>query len=117
MCDRVAILDRGRLVAVDSIAGLREELGTGSTVTLTVDAVPDTLTLMEVTGVSAVTVDGRTIRVTVTDPTAKVDVLDRVRADGAAIIDVTIEESSLEDLFSAYTGDEPPAEDAPEADR
>lgn len=117
VCDRVAILNRGRLVAVDSIGGLRDALGTGSTITLTVDAVPDSLTLATVAGVSDVAVDDRTIRVSVDEATAKVEVIDRVRADGAAVLDVTIEESSLEDLFSAYTGDTPRRVDAPEGER
>ncbi|WP_313690257.1 ABC transporter ATP-binding protein [Halobellus marinus] len=117
VCDRVAILNRGRLVAIDSIGGLRDALGTGSTVTLTVDAVPDSLTLAELAGVSDVTVDSRTIRVSVDEATAKVDVIDRIRDDGATILDVTIEESSLEDLFSAYTGDAPPRVDTSEVER
>jgi ABC-2 type transport system ATP-binding protein len=111
VCDRVAILNRGRLVAIDSIDGLRDALGTGSTVTLTLNAAPDQLTLAELSGVSDVTVDDRTIRVSVDEATTKVDVIDRIRDDGAAILDVTIEESSLEDLFNAYTGDTfPPVE-------
>ncbi|WP_336001493.1 ABC transporter ATP-binding protein [Halorientalis halophila] len=117
VCDRVAILNRGRLVAVDSIDGLRDALGAGSTVTLTVDAVPDSLSLAALPGVSEVTVEDRTIRVHVDDATAKVDVLDRVRDDGAAVLDVAIEESSLEDLFSAYTGDAPPVVGATEGAR
>ncbi|NHX37774.1 MULTISPECIES: ABC transporter ATP-binding protein [Halolamina] len=117
VCDRVAILNRGRLVAVDSIAGLRDALGTGSTVTLTVDSVPDSLTVAAIAGVSDVAVDDRTIRVRVDEATAKVDVIDRVRDDGAAVLDVTIEESSLEDLFSAYTGDAPRQVGAPEGER
>jgi len=117
VCDRVAILNRGRLVAIDSIDGLRDALGTGSTITLTVDAVPDSLTLEEIAGVSDVVVDGRIIRVSVDDGPAKVDVIDRVREDGASILDVTIEESSLEDLFSAYTGDVPPRGSGTEVER
>ena len=115
VCDRVAILDRGRLVAVDTIAGLRDALDTGSTVTLTVDAVPDRLMLGEVAGVDDVAVDDRTIRVRVAEAAAKVDVIDRVRDDGAAVLDVAIAESSLEDLFSAYTGGSPPDRDGPDA--
>jgi ABC-2 type transport system ATP-binding protein len=109
VCDRVAILAGGRLVAVDSIDGLRDALGTGSTVTLTVDAVPDDLSLSALPGVTGVVTDERTVRVTVEEPAAKVAVIDRVREDGAAVLDVTIQESSLEDLFAAYTG-EPRAE-------
>jgi ABC-2 type transport system ATP-binding protein len=108
VCDRVAILNEGRLVAVDSIDGLRDALGTGSTVTLTVDQVPEDLSVADLDGVTTVTTDGRTIRATVQDPEAKVAVIDRVREDGAAVIDLAIEESSLEDLFTAYTTDAPP---------
>ncbi|PHQ44727.1 copper ABC transporter ATP-binding protein, partial [Halorubrum sp. C3] len=115
VCDRVAILDRGRLVAVDTIEGLRDALDTGSTVTLTVDAVPDRLTLGELAGVDDVAVDDRTIRVRVGEAAAKVDVIDRAREDGAAILDVAIAESSLEDLFSAYTGGSPPNRDGLDA--
>jgi len=104
----VAILNRGRLVAVDSIDGLRDALGTGATVTLTVDEVPGTLSLAEIPGVTTVTTDGRTVSVTVQDPEAKVAVVDRIREDGAAVLDISIDESSLEDLFTAYTGDTPP---------
>jgi ABC-2 type transport system ATP-binding protein len=111
VCDRVAILNRGRLVAVDSIDGLRDALGTGSTVTLTVDEVPAELSLAGISGVTTVTTDGRTVSATVQDPEAKVAVIDRIREDGAAILDVSIEDSSLEDLFTAYTGAAPPGVD------
>ncbi|QWC18634.1 ABC transporter ATP-binding protein [Halorubrum sp. 2020YC2] len=115
VCDRVAILDRGRLVAVDTIDGLRDAIDAGSTVTLTVDAVPEPLTLGDVPGVDDVAVDDRTIRVRVGEAAAKVDVIDRVREDGAAVLDVGIAESSLEDLFSAYTGRATPTGADPEA--
>jgi ABC-2 type transport system ATP-binding protein len=114
VCDRVAILNEGRLVAVDSIAGLRAALGTGSIVTLTVDAVPKPLTLTDIEGVTDVAVDGRTIRVRVNDSPAKIATIDRVRDDGAALLDVSIKDSSLEDLFSAYTAESPPLATATE---
>jgi ABC-2 type transport system ATP-binding protein len=111
VCDRVAILNRGRLVAVDSIDGLRDALGTGSMMTMTVDEVPSELSLAGISGVTTVTTDGRTVRATVQDPEAKVAVIDRIREDGAAILDLSIEDSSLEDLFTAYTGSAPPGVD------
>ena len=109
VCDRVAILNRGRLVAVDTIDGLRDALGTGSMMTLTLDDVPEPLTLASLDGVTAVTSAGRQVTVAVEDPAAKVSVIDRIREDGATVLDVAIEESSLEDLFSAYTGATPGA--------
>ncbi|WP_276258849.1 ABC transporter ATP-binding protein [Haloglomus litoreum] len=104
VCDRVGILNRGRLVAVDTIAGLRESLGTGSTIALTVDAVPAALSLDGLAGVTTVTVDGRTVRATCEEPEAKIAVIECLQAADAAILDIQTSESSLEDLFAAYTG-------------
>jgi ABC-2 type transport system ATP-binding protein len=39
-------------------------------------------------------------------------VIDRVREDGATVLDLSVRDSSLEDLFSAYTGAAPPAVEA-----
>ena len=114
VCDRVAILDEGELVTVDSVDGLREALGGETLLTLTVDAVPGILTVGDLPGVTGVTTDDRTVRVTVDDPAAKVAVIDGIREDGAAVLDVAIAESSLEDLFAAYTGDAPADAAAPE---
>ena len=105
VCDRVGILNRGRLVAVDTVDGLRDALGTGSTITLTVDAVPAEFTIEGVEGIAEVHTGDGVVRATVTDPTAKVLVVDRVRSAGAAVLDIETREASLEDLFTAYTHD------------
>jgi ABC-2 type transport system ATP-binding protein len=102
VCDRVAILDEGQLVAVDTIEGLREEVGPGSTLSLTLDTVPE-VDLADEPGVSNVAVDGSTLRVTCTEPGAKIAVIDRVRAAGATVEDIQTAEASLEELFAAYT--------------
>jgi ABC-2 type transport system ATP-binding protein len=103
VCDRVGILNRGRLVAVDTIEGLRESVGTGSTITLTVDTPPTGLAAEALDGVVDVTVDGETVRATCTDPAAKMAVIDAVRAAGSAVLDLETHEASLEELFTEYT--------------
>ncbi|MFD1647554.1 ABC transporter ATP-binding protein [Haloarchaeobius litoreus] len=103
VCDRVGILNRGRLVAVDTIDGLRDSLGTGATITVTVDEVPAEHRLADLAGVSGVLVDGDEMEVTCTDPATKLAVLDRLRETGTRILDFDTNKSSLEDLFSAYT--------------
>jgi len=113
VCDRVAILNDGHLVAVDTVEGLRAALGTGSTVSLRVDAVPDRLPFDGLDGVSGVTVADDVVHVTVTDPTVKDDVVDLVRDGGATVLDITTREPSLEELFSTYTA--APAEQAADA--
>ncbi len=102
VCDRVGILADGKLVAVDSIDGLRREVGTGSTLTLTVDIVPS-IDVSDVPGVSNVTAQDGTFLATITDPGAKISLIDRVRNAGATIEDIETSEASLEELFATYT--------------
>jgi len=107
VCDRVAIIDDGSLVAVDSVDGLRAEVGSADTIALTVDRVPADHGAGDLPGVSGVAIeeaDGRpVVRATCTDPAAKVRALDRVREAGATVEDVETSEASLEELFAAYT--------------
>jgi ABC-2 type transport system ATP-binding protein len=105
VCDRVGIMREGRLVAVDTIDGLRDSIGSGATIELAVDRVPDGIDSLSIDGVSGLTAADGTIRATCLDPGAKVAVIDRVREAGADVRDITTRESSLEDLFTAYTVD------------
>jgi ABC-2 type transport system ATP-binding protein len=105
VCDRVGIIQDGTLAAVDTIDGLRREVGTGSTITLTVDAVPADLSV-SLPGITGVQTDDDEVRATCTDPTAKIEFVDAVREAGATIEDITTTEASLEELFAAYTGEE-----------
>ena len=105
--DRVGILQDGKLTAVNSVENLRSELGMGAVVRATVDDVPADLRsdgdLTGVEGVTDVTVEESTVAVSCASPRAKMPALreiDRV----ATVEDVTIDETSLEDLFEAYTG-------------
>jgi ABC-2 type transport system ATP-binding protein len=102
VCDRVGIITDGTMVAVDTIDGLRDEVGTGSTLTLTLDAVPS-VDLADIAGISNAVVQDSSVRVTCTDPAAKIAVIDRVRDAGATVEDIETTEASLEDLFAAYT--------------
>jgi ABC-2 type transport system ATP-binding protein len=114
VCDRVGILTDGTMVAVDTIDGLRQEVGTGSTLTLSLDTLPS-VDLADVPGISNVVQQESSIRVTCTDPRSKIAVIDRVREAGATVEDIETTESSLEDLFAAYTGngdDEEPTTEA-----
>ena len=103
VCDRVGIIDGGRLVAVDTIEGLRREVGTGEQLTLTVDAVPSGLDIASLDGVKNVITDSSEISVTCSDPAVKITVIDHVRDAGASIENIETMEASLEDLFATYT--------------
>ena len=107
ICDRVAILRDGQLVALDTIEQLREELDAGSEVILTVDAVPENAQdrLQAVDGVAEVQIAGREIVSTCTTGPAKIAVVDELRELGATIQDQTIEDADLETLFAAFAGE------------
>ncbi|WP_225335643.1 ABC transporter ATP-binding protein [Halomicrobium urmianum] len=104
VCDRVAILQDGELIAQDTIEGLQAAAGSGGTITVTLDGRPDgTLeTVRGVAGVSNVAVDGRAVTVACPDD-KKAAVVDVLRADGASVVDIETSDASLEDLFAAYT--------------
>lgn len=104
VCDRVGILRGGELVAEDSIDGLREAAGSGTTLRVTVDAVTDdaVASVETLDGVTDVTHDGDTISVT-SQGGAKTAVLDALESSGVTVRDFSTEETSLEELFAAYT--------------
>ncbi|MFC4549264.1 MULTISPECIES: ABC transporter ATP-binding protein [Halorussus] len=110
VCDRVAIMNGGELVAVDTVAGLRDAAGSVSTLVVVVDDVPDTSGLRAVDGVGDVTVDGTTLRIDCSDPAVKADVISRIERAGASVTDIDIEETDLTDLFVEYTNEAPASE-------
>lgn len=104
VCDRVGIIREGELVAVDTIEGLRENVGGGSTLVVQVDSVPDDVghRLKSMEGIDSVTADGTTLRIGCTDD-AKMTAISELEDMGATVSDFSTEEAPLEDLFAAYT--------------
>jgi len=113
VCDRVGILQNGELVALDTIDNLRGNLGTGATVTATLDAIPSDLGVGSISGVGEVSVDETAITAEIEEPAAKMDVL-RHLDERATVEDIDVAEASLEALFEEYTnGTEPERATAP----
>ena len=106
VCDRVAIINRGQLVAVDSVQGLRAATGASETLYLQVAMLTDEIldAIRDVEGVDhAVVEDGR-VRITLGER-QKFRVLEEV--DGIVTIeDFSVVTSSLGDLFIHYTNEE-----------
>lgn len=103
VCDRVGIMRDGELIAVDTVAGLREAAGTESTVVLSVDTVPKQHDLTAIDGVEDVQLTGSMIRVTCSDPGVKSEVIAAVETTDATIQDISVNERSLDDIFAEYT--------------
>jgi ABC-2 type transport system ATP-binding protein len=105
VCDRVLILQEGEAVAVDSIEGLRSatEADTSLVVTIAGNDQRDAAdAASELDDVSSVAVEGDEVVVNLTAD-AKMDVLNAIEEVGATVENFETRESSLEDLFAAYT--------------
>ncbi len=107
VCDTVGILREGRLVARDSVEGLRDAVGGGATLSITVDSASEEQLepVRRIGGVDSAMTDGGTVSVQC-DPEAKTDVIGALEGEGVSVKDFETRESSLEDLFLAYTEDE-----------
>ena len=118
VCDRVGILSNGDLAAVGSLAELRQESVSGVSMTMTVDAVPETVEadLAAVDGVRSVTADGNSIRVALDEPGDKVRAV-RAVDQRARVEDIISEEKSLEAMFESYTDSSPGSGSGPGADQ
>jgi len=107
VCDRVGIMRDGELVAEDSIDGLREAVGTGERLLVTVDAASesDLEGVRALDGVEDAETDGGTVTVRC-DPSAKPAVVGALEDAGVTVKDFTTEDTSLEDLFLHYASEE-----------
>jgi ABC-2 type transport system ATP-binding protein len=102
LCDRIAVIDRRRVVAMDSPDGLIERFGGGAEVTFTTDAA-DLGFLQRVEGVDEVAREGR--RVSITGSGALLaHVAAELVANGIAPVDLAVRRATLEDVFLTIIG-------------
>lgn len=107
VCDRVGIIRDGEMIAVDSVAGLREASGAESVLEIAVGGDPSAAALdavRELGGVSEVRAAGDQVTVTLGGDVRKTAVLNALESAGVEVADFETRETSLEDLFTAYTG-------------
>ncbi|GAB7095781.1 ABC transporter ATP-binding protein [Halolamina litorea] len=111
VCDSVGIMRDGTLVARDSVEGLREAVGSGATLSITATGVDDDALagVRALDGVDTATAEGDAVTVQC-DPEAKTAVIGALEDAGVVVDDFSTRESSLEDLFLAYTEGETPTE-------
>jgi ABC-2 type transport system ATP-binding protein len=118
VCDRVGVMNEGRLEAIDTIEALRQNTGGNATIRIRCASAPTEVDLSDVAGVVDVSRDERTLLVTCSDPSVKIDVVTAV-ASQATVVDILSENVSLETLFSELTeggrdGQQPAAVDPSE---
>ena len=106
LCDRVAIMDRGRLVALDTPENLIRSLNAENRVVFVPDPGFEPRLLESCPGVTRV--EASTGRVIVYGHGERLvaDVVDFIIAKGFRFRDLRTEQASLEDVFLALTGRE-----------
>jgi ABC-2 type transport system ATP-binding protein len=103
LCDRVALIDRGRIVALETPGGMAARARAGKTVRFLPSAPFDDRLLTALPEVTKVEREGQHVTVTGTGELVNVVIL-ALAAAGVTARDVQLDSSSLEDAFVKLTG-------------
>jgi ABC-2 type transport system ATP-binding protein len=109
LCDRVALIDRGRVAALDTPAGLAAQARGGKSVRFLPSAPFDERLLTGLPEVTRLDREGQHVVVTGTGELVNAVIL-TLAAAGVTARDVQLDSSSLEDAFVALTGGHPDKE-------
>jgi ABC-2 type transport system ATP-binding protein len=110
LCDRVAILDAGEIVALDTPANLIKGLGISERVHFRLQGQPSTASLESLPGVKKVEKQGDQVVVygrgngTAGSPSIVAAVVNTLSGEGLAFSDLRTESPDLEDVFLTLTG-------------
>ncbi len=107
LCERLAIVDNGRLLAVDTPVGLKARAPGGTLVELTLDGDPAPVAdaVREAPGVVRLEVEASRLRVWVERPGEMIAMLTRAAETGGRVVqNIHLAPPSLETLFISMTG-------------
>ncbi|MFQ5771336.1 MAG: ABC transporter ATP-binding protein [bacterium] len=104
LCDRVAIIDHGQIVALDSPENLIRNLGAENRVVFTTDEAFRAKSLRYLTSVTRVEQIGERVVVYGRGDRLVVEVVTALSANGSQFRDLRTEQPNLEDVFLALTG-------------
>ena len=108
LCDRVVVIDHGRVLADDTLEGLLASASVPSLLTLIYDTPPDAAALEDVqalSGVTRVQLEGHRLMVGAANlGTAAPRVLERLSARGFSCRELISRRANLEDVFLSLTG-------------
>src|SRR6202451_2232168 len=106
LCDRVAIVDEGRIIALDTPARLQQQSRNASSIVVTcATAFPENRPAWAEATQSAVDSSGRTLTVHSRRPAATlVDLVKWIDQQGLELTDVPLKQPTLEDVFIELTG-------------
>lgn len=104
LCDRVGIIDQGRLIALDTVPALVHDHAGGKSARLTLSQTPMTsLRLDSISAVTDVQLDGRHVSVQGTGGFIQ-DVMEKLTTLGIRVVDLRTTDPDLEDVFLNLTG-------------
>jgi ABC-2 type transport system ATP-binding protein len=107
LCDRIAIVDHGKLVALDSPLKLKASIPGRNILEVSFSDVPagwvDTVNaLPEVAGVK---VEGNIFRISSNNgPRTTIELLEAARRAGITVASLSVQSTTLDDVFVHYTG-------------
>ncbi|MBC7727785.1 MAG: hypothetical protein H7242_09240 [Microbacteriaceae bacterium] len=108
LCDRLVVMDHGRVVAADTLAGLYQRLPMVQVLTLTVGGPVDLLALTRDAGAADARQQGTTLQVGLAGHTGlaapAATVLGWLAAHGHEVSHLASARANLEDVFLALTG-------------
>jgi ABC-2 type transport system ATP-binding protein len=107
LCDRVAIVDHGKLVALDTPMRLKASVAGTTTLEVTFASVPEAWadTLRELPGVQEVAEQDQYFRIaTRTGPETTLALMQEAAAAGTAVNTLAVQSTTLDDVFVHYTG-------------
>lgn len=106
LCDRIAILNHGEVVALDSKRSLLAR-GIGKTLHLSITAEAHIPVIPQALAAMVRAVDGNRIEMQLhKDTDSIIGVLDALRSSGIAIANIEVESADLEDVFMELTGND-----------
>jgi ABC-2 type transport system ATP-binding protein len=105
LCDRIAIVDRGKVIALDTPAGLIARLGAEHVLEIETAICPDLDRLRGLVDVKDLRMDGPIVSLTVREVHRAVPaLLEELAAQSVSLTRLTTHHATLEDVFVAMTG-------------
>ncbi|MFN7920533.1 MAG: ABC transporter ATP-binding protein [Bryobacteraceae bacterium] len=104
LCDRIVVIDHGKVIANDTLHGLYRSIPNATTLSLELEASCDVDGLRSVAGVEFVETRGAVLRVGLEHLTHSSAVLAWLTGRGARVQHIATERASLESVFLTLTG-------------
>ena len=104
LCDRVAVIDAGRLIALDTVPGLIASIAKGTKVQLRTSQQLTRGIVDEIDGISEVMIAGTSVSMLWSGSGIPQAAIAAIEATGLTVTDIRTSSPGLEDVFLALTG-------------